>query len=253
MTDATLIENFSSIAARYDSYARVQRRAAEDLLAFTGRPAARRILEPGCGTGIYTRMLLDAYPRASVLGVDISEAMLGVARRRVTSSSARFQVADAEELPWDQYDLITSNATFQWFERLPETMRRLADMLGPDGLLTFSFFGPGTYRELDEALGQVLGDEFGAAASRFHGSTELTAMLRENFTCSLVGERRYFRRFASLKELLVSIKYTGVRGRRSGSAMAWTPGLLARVERACRERHGGIHATYRVLFCMGRK
>ena len=66
MIDAAVIESFSSIAGRYDEFAEVQRLAARDLLAFTGQPAARRILEPGCGTGLYTQMLLDAFPKAEV-------------------------------------------------------------------------------------------------------------------------------------------------------------------------------------------
>ena len=50
----------------------MQRLSAADLLSFTregldeGR--VRRILEPGCGTGLYTRMLLDAFPGASIDG-----------------------------------------------------------------------------------------------------------------------------------------------------------------------------------------
>jgi trans-aconitate methyltransferase len=93
MVDPAVLRRFSAVAARYDAHARAQRRSARDLLAFTlgSLPSRRsadppdaagqgtavfRILEPGCGTGLYTRMLLDAFPGASVFGVDVSEPQL---------------------------------------------------------------------------------------------------------------------------------------------------------------------------------
>src|SRR5512139_1906440 len=177
MPDPAVLLRFSASAARYDAHANAQRLSARDLLAWTvtslpaswrdGVPAVggeagsghapkrgqvMRILEPGCGTGLYTRMLLDAFPAASVVGVDISEAMTRVARRRLGDPRVRFAVADAEEITAGSYDLVTSNATFQWFLSFPRTVARMASLLGRGGMLTFSFFGPGTYAELDQAL-----------------------------------------------------------------------------------------------------
>ncbi|HEX9205991.1 MAG TPA: methyltransferase domain-containing protein, partial [Candidatus Deferrimicrobiaceae bacterium] len=105
MPDPAVLLRFSASAARYDAHAHAQRLSARDLLAWTvaSIPASfrgrrLRILEPGCGTGLYTRMLLDAFPGASVVGVDISEAMVRVARRRIGDARVRFAVADAEEI-----------------------------------------------------------------------------------------------------------------------------------------------------------
>ena len=121
MVDPALLRRFSAGAARYEAHAHAQRLSAVDLLAYTeaslgsapGRGLARpmnviepapnrgpalKILEPGCGTGLYTRMLLDAFRGASVFGVDISEAMVRVAKRGIDDPRARFAVADAEEI-----------------------------------------------------------------------------------------------------------------------------------------------------------
>src|SRR5512142_1132392 len=97
MVDPAVLRRFSAGAARYEANAHAQRLSAVDLLAYTraslertpdrGRAPKRgqafKILEPGCGTGLYTRMLLDAFPGASVFGVDISEAMVRAALRGV--------------------------------------------------------------------------------------------------------------------------------------------------------------------------
>lgn len=254
MADPAVVRRFSASASRYDAHAFAQRLSAADLLAFTRLPdggAAFRILEPGCGTGLYTRRLLEAYPDASIEAVDLSAAMVRIARDRIREPRVRFAVADAEEIAAGRYDLITSNATFQWFRSFGRTVGRLASRLSEGGRLTFSFFGPGTYAELDAALRSTpegaKGDR--AAAAGFLSREEIAAALSAAFPRWEIVEREYRQEFPDLAGLLRSIRYTGTGG--GGSRSAWTPGRLARVERAYRERWGGVRATYQVFLCRG--
>jgi malonyl-CoA O-methyltransferase len=262
MVDPDVLRRFTAGAARYDAHAHAQRLSAVDLLAYTEaslgpaptRGSAFNILEPGCGTGLYTRMLLDAFRDASVFGVDISEAMVRVAKRRIGDPRARFAVADAEEIATGRYDLVTSNAVFQWFLSLPRTLARMASLLPGGGLITFSFFGPGTYAELDAALRASAlrqGAHVGArvAAAAFHSREEISEALSVVFHRWDVAERRYHQEFPTLADLLRSIRYTGTRG--GGAGESWSPGKLARLEEAYRERDGGIKATYQVFLCRG--
>jgi malonyl-CoA O-methyltransferase len=273
MVDPAVLRRFSAGAARYEAHAHAQRLSAADLLAYTGdslalsprtnggliepAPGRRRvikILEPGCGTGLYTRMLLDAFRGASVFGVDISEAMVRVAKRGIDDPRARFAVVDAEEIATGSYDLVTSNAAFQWFLSLPRTLARMASLLPGGGLLTFSFFGPETYAELDAALRASAlrwGAHDGArvAAAAFHSREAISDALSAAFPRWDVAERRYHQEFPTLADLLRSIRYTGTRG--GGARDSWSPGKLARVEEAYRERDGGIKATYQVFLCRG--
>jgi len=276
MVDPAVLRRFSAGAARYEAHAYAQRLSAVDLLAYTvaaisparkggtvdagGAPAPERglalkILEPGCGTGLYTRMLLEAFRGASVFGVDFSEAMVRVAKRGIDDPRVRFAVADAEEIATGSYDLVTSNAVFQWFLSLPRTLARMASLLPGKGVLTFSFFGPETYAELGDAMrGAALrrdarGGERVAAAA-FHSREEISDALSAVFPQWDVDERRYQQEFPTLAELLRSIRFTGTGG--GGPRESWSPGRLARVEEAYRERAGGIRATYQVFLCRGR-
>jgi len=264
MVDPDVLRRFSAGAARYEAHAYAQRLAAADLLAYTeasvgsapGRDPVRpiRILEPGCGTGLYTRMLLGAFQGASVFGVDISEAMVRVAKRGIDDPRARFAVADAEEIATGRYDLVTSNAAFQWFLSFPRTLARMAFLLSGGGLLTFSFFGPETYAELDAALrasehGRIARDGARVAAVAFHSREEISDALSTVFPRWDVVERTYRQEFPTLADLLRSIRYTGTRG--SGGRESWSPGKLARIEEVYRERTGGITATYQVFLCRG--
>jgi len=294
VVDPDILRRFSAGAARYEAHAHAQRLSAADLLAYTvasmgpapgrgrapkgglafkilepppnrgivdtcGEPAPNRgpalkILEPGCGTGLYTRMLLDAFRGASVFGVDVSQAMVRVAKRGIGDPRARFAVADAEEIATGSFDLVTSNAVFQWFLSLPRTLARMESLLPGGGLLTFSFFGPETYAELDaamraSALRRGTRDGSRVAAAAFHSREEISAALSAAFPRWDVAERRYHQEFPTLADLLRNIRYTGTRG--GGAGESWSPGKLARVEEAYREREGRIRTTYQVFLCRG--
>lgn len=57
-----------------------------------------RILDLGCGTGATTTACLGAMePRAEIVGIDASEAMISVARANVLDPRARFEVLAAAE------------------------------------------------------------------------------------------------------------------------------------------------------------
>ena len=244
-------DNFSSIATHYDAYAESQRLAAADLLAFTGPVTARDILEPGCGTGLYTRLLLAAFPRATIRGIDLSEAMLRVAREQITDERACFLTADAETFATGSYELITSNATVQWFTDLPGSLARLARLLAPGGAFTFSFFGPDTYRELDQALVDIFGGTVRVSCRRFATKDALAAILRAIFARPEIEERTYALTFPTLRDLQRAIRGTGTRGTPCGPPVAWTPRRLAQVEHAYLARQGAIRASFQVFFCKG--
>ncbi|MFW6279707.1 MAG: methyltransferase domain-containing protein [Planctomycetota bacterium] len=233
----------------YDRHADVQRQSAGELLQLTLPFEPERIVEPGCGTGIYTRLLLDTFPRAELRGLDIHPEMLHIARAKF-GGEATFRHIDAEEYDEAPVDLISSNATFQWFHDLPGTIRRYAELLRPGGRLTFSFYGPETYRELDAALREASEGTRRVVAADFARPHELRQALGEAFPRWSVQERRYIRTFPSLPALLRNIRHTGIHNPHR-RRKAWNPGLISDVRRIYRDNCGAIRATYQVFFCRG--
>jgi SAM-dependent methyltransferase len=102
-----------------------------------------KILELGTGTGSGALLLARRYPRAQVLGVDISESMLRGAKGKVPSEltdRVRFAVADAAALPFEDasFDLVAQLNLPAYFE---ETVR----VLRPGGhVIVASSLGPAT-------------------------------------------------------------------------------------------------------------
>jgi ubiquinone/menaquinone biosynthesis C-methylase UbiE len=76
-----------------------------------------RALDVGCGSGTVALLLSQAAPGLRVVGLDLSEAMLDLARWKAAEGGAgavRFVRADAKALPFagQSFDLVVSHHTF---------------------------------------------------------------------------------------------------------------------------------------------
>lgn len=251
MDKAAIIRNFSRYAHTYDSYADIQKRAATELLGFINHNGFRKILEIGCGTGNYTMLLRDKFPGAKLQAIDFSPRMIEIASEKIKEDEAGFSVADAEKLNLGRdYDLITSNACFQWFEDLKSALRKYAGALNSGGCLAFSIFGAQTFKELKESL-RAFGFSNNGANFMPHG--ELRSALEENFKKVEIREVNYEETFSSLIGLLEKIKYTGVRGGGLENKAVFTAATMKKIEECYLDKFRKIKATYQVFYCRGMK
>lgn len=253
MDKDTIIRNFSRYARSYDKYADIQKRVASELLGLMREDGFRRILEIGCGTGNYTLLLREKFKNASLKAIDISGKMIDVASEKLKDKSIEFIVADAETIDiGGDFDCITSNASFQWFSDLENTIKRYSVALKEDGIILFSIFGPATFKELNSSLKHVLKDP-SMVADGFMNKEEIEGLLRENFESVRIKEAVYEESFPHLKDLLHKIKFSGVRGNGINGGAIFTPRLLKGLEKAYLDKFKRISATYQVFYCEGRR
>jgi len=82
-------------------------------------PAPERILEVGCGTGRNLVKLARCFPRAQITGVDLSDAMLAIARQKTAASADRVSlVRRAYDTPVDLtrgHDLVLCSYALSMF------------------------------------------------------------------------------------------------------------------------------------------
>ncbi|MDP2928729.1 MAG: malonyl-ACP O-methyltransferase BioC [Candidatus Omnitrophota bacterium] len=251
MDKTIIINNFSKSAQRYDEYAGIQRFAANRLIEEVPKNGFKQILEIGCGTGIYTRLLKARFGSSRIRAVDISERMIRVARENIRAENVEFEIGDAEEISLEEgYDLITSNSAIQWFESIESALQRYSNVLNKGAWLVFSSFGPLTFRELAAALKDAGRDrEFFVASRNFLDQAELRRLLRKFLDKVSVEEIITQKEYPSLKGLLENIKHTGARGCITGRGYIWSQRLLKAVEDAYMNNNGCITATYQIFLC----
>jgi malonyl-CoA O-methyltransferase len=253
MDKKRIVRNFSRSAPFYDRYADMQTRCARELLGGAGRRAFGDILELGCGTGNYSVLLSERFKTARLTAVDMSAEMIGVAGNKLKGRGVEFLVADAEEIsPRDDFDLITSNACFQWFENLERSLIRYKKMLKNNGLILFSMFGPMTFLELRSCVEALFKDRT-VSAAHFATKEKITSLLGKHFAHARVEEKIYEETHPTLGALLQKIKYTGTIGEGFGGGIFLGPKSLRKLEAVYGESFGRIKATYQVFFCRGQK
>jgi ubiquinone/menaquinone biosynthesis C-methylase UbiE len=97
------------------------------------------ILDVGCGTGEITARLAELYPRASLVGVDLIERHLELARLRCREFGGRvsFRAADAFALPFADatFDLVVCRHMLQAVPRPGDAIAEMVRVLRPGGRL----------------------------------------------------------------------------------------------------------------------
>jgi SAM-dependent methyltransferase len=73
--------------------------------------AGGRVADIGCGQGVSTIVMADAFPASTFVGVDQSDALIAAARKAAADAQVgdrvSFEVADATAFPGEGYDLIS--------------------------------------------------------------------------------------------------------------------------------------------------
>jgi ubiquinone/menaquinone biosynthesis C-methylase UbiE len=98
------------------------------------------ILDAGCGTGYKSLILAEANPGAKIVGIDISEESVKLARKRLEHhgfDNAEFHVLPIEELPEldYQFDYINCDELLYLFPDLTVALQSMKSVLKPDGII----------------------------------------------------------------------------------------------------------------------
>jgi ubiquinone/menaquinone biosynthesis C-methylase UbiE len=111
-------------------------------MALLGNVAGLRALEVGCGPGILTNWLVEQ--GALVTAMDVSPAMLGLARQSV-ADRADLVLADlAAPLPFEtaSFDIVVASLVLHYVRDWTGALRELRRVLGPRGAVVFSTHHP---------------------------------------------------------------------------------------------------------------
>jgi ubiquinone/menaquinone biosynthesis C-methylase UbiE len=122
----------------------------------------RRILETAAGTGAVTRAVLDAIPEAQVVATDINPAVVEFATRRVPSARVTFQVADAQDLPFEDesFDLVLFLFGAKFLQEKVRAMSEARRVLRPGGHYVLVTFDRLELNPIPKAAGEAVATLF---------------------------------------------------------------------------------------------
>jgi SAM-dependent methyltransferase len=136
-------KQFDAIAWNWDTMRDPTHLAPYEAALAAVDPAPARALDLGTGTGQGAFAIARRFPGTEVVGVDLADAMLGEARRKMPAELAErveFENGDASALPFPDasFDLVAHANMIPFFDEL-------ARVLAPGGQAVFAFsLGPGT-------------------------------------------------------------------------------------------------------------
>lgn len=257
---ALVAQRFARSRSTYEREASVQRQVAAkmmrlltDMMQAGGltpgeqRARFRHIVEPGCGTGSFSRILWATLRPDTLLLNDLCPEMEEcVADLCVARPAVRFVPGDAEalDLPSDT-DLIASCSTLQWFNDPAAFFARCHRALSAGGVLAFSTFGAENMRQIRLLTGNGL---------NYPPLGRLKELLAPHFRLLHAEEEIVNLPFDSPTAVLRHLKQTGVTGTEK---RMWTRGRLQTFchdyTRLFGNDRGQVELTYHPIYLIAQK
>ena len=187
---------------KYDENATVQKFLAEILAAETTKLSNSygKILELGCGTGLLTKEIVKKIHFESYTANDLSEKSKKYLDKILKNYT--FIKGNASKIQAGRtYNLIISNAMFQWFSNPEPIFENYAKILNSDGILAFTTFSPENFPELNAITGLSLD---------YKSNDELKKILQKSYKILKIETFKQVLEFSTPLQLLYHLKNTGV-------------------------------------------
>jgi trans-aconitate 2-methyltransferase len=128
---------------KYESASAHQKEWGMKIIEELGLRETEAVLDLGCGDGTLTARIAGLVPRGEVVGIDASQGMIDVARKK-EAGNLRFVLMDINDLDFtERFDVAFSNATLHWVGDHARLLRNLRRGLRRDDVLRFNFAGEG--------------------------------------------------------------------------------------------------------------
>lgn len=245
---------FERAAADYDTHAVVQREIGLRLLARLDylKLSPDYILDLGAGTGSAIPALEARFPKARLILVDHSPAMLRQAarHRRRFFPRTHFCCADVAALGLRDasVDMVHANLLLHWLPNLEAALQEIRRVLKPGGLLLFSTVGPETLIELRQAWASLDHHPHVHVFLDMHDVGD--ALIQTGFAAPVMERENLTVTYRQASDLMRDLRATGARNahamRATGRASRQTRAALFDALEACR-RDGVLRLSYEIL------
>lgn len=153
MIDKSLVKSrFQKSFKTYDENALVQKQMAENLINMLGGVKYSSVFEIGSATGTLTKVINENIIYDELFVNDIVGESFEYVKKFVPKCN--FIEGDIESINLNRnFDLIISNASFQWMNAIEKLVDYLYLHLNQKGILAFSVFGENNLKEIKKLFG----------------------------------------------------------------------------------------------------
>jgi len=243
-------------------YGEIAQRMLQRLSYIKVQPHA--VMDAGCGAGHALEPLRARYANIDYTGIDACPPQIRAAidryatrpslwqkLRNKPTQAARFLVADMADTgqPPESQDLVWSNMALHWHHRPHEVLAEWRRVLKTGGLAMFSCLGPGSLKELRQALAEA---GIKTAVPQFvdmHDFGDL--LLEQGFADPVMDQEVITLTYRNADKLLEDLRVLG-----GNPSLGRTPGLVGRgwrgrlLDALEKQRHldGTIHLSLEVAY-----
>lgn len=124
-------------AGKGESMERGHRPVGEQAIQLMRLPPNARVLDLGCGSGWATRLMAEKAKDGRIVGIDISDEMVQLARETsATFDNVEFHVATAERLPFPdgEFTHAFSMESLYYYEDMSSALKEIARVLDRRGM-----------------------------------------------------------------------------------------------------------------------
>jgi ubiquinone/menaquinone biosynthesis C-methylase UbiE len=161
-----------SVPANYDKYLGpvMFEPYALDIAGRLKNEELKQVLELACGTGRVTRHLVSLLGKdGRLVATDLNADMMAMAQASITGSSVQWQVADAQQLPFENesFDHVICQFGVMFFRDKQKAFEEVYRVLQDEGKFIFNVWDEMLYNPRSFVLSKVMDDMFGEDAPDF--------------------------------------------------------------------------------------
>jgi len=130
-------QRFSDGTAYEQFMGRWTRAVGTIFLDWLAPPTDTRWLDIGCGTGVFTDLIVSTCSPAKVVAIDPSEPQIELARKKPIAQRADFRVADAQTLPFSDgaFGVVVSALVINFIPDRPRALAEMRRVCHPGGVI----------------------------------------------------------------------------------------------------------------------
>lgn len=177
-------QHFTDAASRYDWATRAMSLGRDGawkraLVAALPPLEAPVCVDLACGTGDVSFLLAERYPQAGIIGLDLTESMLEIARRRNRFGSVRFECRDmcSTGLTGGNVDIITGSYALRNAPDFSQALEEMHRILRPGGVLALLDFAKPAGKTAQAFQFHLLQKWCGFWGWALHGNPEIHAYI----------------------------------------------------------------------------